>query len=66
MGDRKLHLKLKKMYLQWTTSLHLSSIALSDIKGFSDRQVKYFPSSSIVGINVNILKETFPVSENWK
>lgn len=56
--------------LQWTTSLHLSSIALSGMNGFSARHVKYFPSSSTTGINVRTLNDWLPVSENcgkeWK
>lgn len=56
--------------LQWTTSLHLSSIALSGMNGFSERHVKYFPSSSTTGMNVRTLNDWLPVSENcgneWK
>lgn len=59
-----------KANLQWTTSLHLSSIALSGMKGFSERHVKYFPSSSTTGMNVRTLNDWLPVSENcgneWK
>lgn len=50
--------------LQWTTSLHLSSIALSGMNGFSERHVKYFPSSSTTGMNVRTLNDWLPVSEN--
>ena len=56
--------------LQCTTSLHLSSIALSGMNGFSERHVKYFPSSSTTGMNVRTLNDWLPVSENcgngWK
>lgn len=66
-GNRRLLRRAKFIiYLQWTFSLHLSSNALSCITGFSARQVKYFPSSSITGIKESMLKPSPFCSVYWK
>lgn len=48
----------RRLYSHSTLSSHLSSMTAPGILGFSARQVRYFPSSSIVGTNLRMLRVT--------